>query len=381
MPTAIVLAGGVGSRLYPLTKIVPKPMVPFAGAPLLDYVIETLIQSGFDEIIITARYLGEQIVNYYSGEKLVKPVLLDSKDTADAVRLVAGLIKGKNYFLVSMGDVVTSIPYMVFLENHVKSGVIASIVLKEVDNPLPYGLVYLDENSNVILFCEKPPSLEIYLLSIAFHAVKSPGFHSNLVNAGIYSFKEDIIDILLENTGLMDFGRHVFPYLLETGYAVRGWIAPRNIYWNDIGRVEVYKEAMWDLISGKIEGWSPRGKQVSRGIYLSAESKINGILHPPVYVGKNVVIENGAIVGPYVVLEDNTIVEKNSKISYSIAWRNTHIGENTIIHNSVIMNNATIKNTVKVISSIIGTGCNIEKDIYNSVIEPCSTVSPYENTR
>lgn len=380
MPVAIVLAGGVGSRLYPLTRILPKPIVPFAGSPLLDYVIESLIQNGFDEIIITARYLGEQIVKLYDGKKFVRPVLLNSRDTADAVRLVSGLIKGKSNFLVSMGDVVTNIPYSAFFDHHVNSGVIASIVLKEVDNPLPYGLVYLDENSNITLFSEKPPSLEIYLLSVAFHTVKSPGFYSNLVNAGIYSFKEDILDILSENSGLMDFGRHVFPYLLETGYVIRGWIAPQNTYWNDIGRVEIYKEATWDLLDGKIKGWAPRGKQVSRGVYYTGESQINGIIHPPAYVGRNVTIEHGAIIGPYVVLEDNTVIGKNSKISYSIIWHNSHIGENAVIYNSVVMNNVIIKNSVKIISSIIGTGCVVEKDLYNSLIEPCSTVSPYENT-
>lgn len=380
LATAIVLAGGIGSRLYPLTKIVPKPMVPFAGAPLLDYIIESLSKNGFDEIIIAARYLGDQILNYYRGRNDVKPVLLDSRDTADVIRLLSKMISGKGCFLVSMGDVVTNIPYSDFFEHHVKSSVIASIVLKEVDNPIPYGLVYLDENSNIILFCEKPPSLEIYLLSIGFHAVKSPGFHSNLVNAGIYSFREDIVDILVENSGLMDFGRHVFPYLLESGYMIKGWIAPQNTYWNDIGRVEVYKEALWDLLNNRVKGWTPRSRQKSRGVFVSDQAQISGTIYPPVYVGRNVTIEQGAIIGPYVVLEDNVTVKNGSRISHSVIWQNVTVGVNTLIYDSIVMNNVVVKDSVKLISSIIGTGCIVEKDVYKTTIEPCLSVSPYANT-
>jgi Nucleoside-diphosphate-sugar pyrophosphorylase involved in lipopolysaccharide biosynthesis/translation initiation factor 2B, gamma/epsilon subunits (eIF-2Bgamma/eIF-2Bepsilon) len=103
LATAIVLAGGIGSRLYPLTKIVPKPMVPFAGAPLLDYIIESLSKNGFDEIIIAARYLGDQILNYYRGRNDVKPVLLDSRDTADVIRLLSKMISGKGCFWYQWG--------------------------------------------------------------------------------------------------------------------------------------------------------------------------------------------------------------------------------------------------------------------------------------
>ncbi|MEM4718214.1 MAG: NDP-sugar synthase [Desulfurococcaceae archaeon] len=378
MPTAVVLAGGVGSRLYPLTKVVPKPLIPFAGAPLLDYIIETLKQNGFNNIIITARYLGGQIVKYYESVEGVKPLLLDSKDTADAIRLIADHIKGE--FLVSMGDVVTNIPFFDFYKYHLFSNSTASIVLKEVDNPLPYGLVYIDEKSNIVLFCEKPPSLEIYLLSIAFHAVKSPGFHGNLVNAGIYAFNEEVKDILLENKGLMDFGRHVFPYLLENGYIIKGWIAPPDTYWNDIGRVEVYKEAIWDFLEGKVKGWNPRGRNISRGIIIALNASLHGSIIPPVYLGDNVIVDQGSIIGPYAVIEKNTVIEESSRVSYSIIWSNTLIRKNTYIYDSVIMNHAEVKNGVRIVSSVVGSGCVVENDLFKQVLEPCKQVSPYENT-
>ena len=376
LPTAVVLAGGVGSRLAPLTRVVPKPLVPFAGSPLIDYIVESLKSSGFSEVVVTARYLGEQIVEHFRGFNGVRALLIDSKDTADAVRLVSGLIKGD--FLVSMGDVVSNIPYNSFYKYHLDHGGIASIVLKEVDNPLPYGLVYVDSNSNIILFSEKPASLEIYLVSLAFHSVKSPVFFSNLVNAGIYAFKEELLSILIDNPGLMDFGRHVFPYLLESGYSIKGWIAPHNTYWIDIGRVEVYVQALWDLLDDKIPGWRPRGKLVAKGLYMSEDAEINATLYPPVYIGSGVIVGEGSIVGPYTVLEGNVVVEAGSRVSYSIIWHNSRIRRNAYIHSSLLMNNTEINEGVKVLSSIIGSGCFIESDVLNKTVQPCTLVSPYE---
>ncbi|MEM4535298.1 MAG: nucleotidyltransferase family protein, partial [Desulfurococcaceae archaeon] len=234
MVQAVVLAGGVGSRLHPLTRVVPKPLIPFAGSPLVEYIVDKLLREGFKEVIVTAKYLGEQIVEYFKKKPDVKPLLLNSKDTADAVRLVADHLKAD--FIVSMGDVVTDTPFNQFFKAHRDKGVLASIALKQVDNPLPYGLVYVDENGFISLFTEKPRSLEVYLLTLAHYRVKGSSLYSNLVNAGIYAFKKEILDILASNQGLMDFGRHVFPYLLEAGYRIYGWIAPENTYWNDIGR-------------------------------------------------------------------------------------------------------------------------------------------------
>lgn len=377
--TAVILAGGVGSRLYPLTRVIPKPLIPFAGAPLLDYTLKSLAESGINEVIITARYLGEYILRYYRGHSVARPVLLDSKDTADAVRLIAGLIKGD--FMVLMGDTATNISYTSVYKYHVESQATGTIVLKEVDNPLPYGLVYVDKNSNILLFSEKPPSLEIYFTTLAFQSIKGPVLYGNLVNTGVYVFRDEILDILVHNPGLMDFGRHVFPYLLENGYVLKAWIAPTSTYWNDIGRPEVYKEALWDLIDGRISGWTPPGRNISRGVYIQGEPVISGLLNPPVFIGNDVTIEPGAIVGPYAVVENGSVIRAGSKISYSIVWSGGEIGRNTIVHDSIVMNNAVIHDGVKIVSSIIGTGCNIKVDMYKQSLEPCIMVPPYENLR
>ncbi|MEM1695585.1 MAG: NDP-sugar synthase [Desulfurococcaceae archaeon] len=375
MVQAVVLAGGVGSRLHPLTRVVPKPLIPFAGSPLVEYIVDKLLREGFKEVIVTAKYLGEQIVEYFKKKPDVKPLLLNSKDTADAVRLVADHLKAD--FIVSMGDVVTDTPFNQFFKAHRDKGVLASIALKQVDNPLPYGLVYVDENGFISLFTEKPRSLEVYLLTLAHYRVKGSSLYSNLVNAGIYAFKKEILDILASNQGLMDFGRHVFPYLLEAGYRIYGWIAPENTYWNDIGRPSVYKEALWDFLSGKVKNWTPRGESVSAGVYLARNAEVEGTLYPPVFIGRDVVVEQGAVVGPYVVLENGAVVKKGSRLMYSVVWHNTIVEEGAQVYDSIIMNNAVLKQTVKIVSSIVGTGCSVTLDLYNKSLEPCSEVPPY----
>lgn len=379
MPKAVVLAGGLGSRLYPLTRVVPKPLIPFAGSPLLDYIVDKILSEGFSEVVVTARYLGEQIVNYLRNRQGVKALILDSKDTADAVRLVAEELSGD--FVVSMGDVVTDVSFSEFYKSHVLKRVIASIVLKQVENPLPYGVVYVDENNFISHFAEKPKSLEVYLLTMAHHRERGISQYSNLVNAGIYAFRDEILDILLRNRGLMDFGKHVFPYLLEEGYKIYGWVAPEPTYWNDIGRADVYKEALWDLLEGRVKHWQPRGKVISKGIYVADDAVVEGTIYPPVYIGKGARVEAGATVGPYCVIEEGVYIGKGSKIAYSVVWHHAHLGEGVNVYDSILMNNATLKSGVKVVSSVVGTGCNVGVDLYSLVLDPCIQVSPYEVER
>lgn len=379
MVRAVILAGGIGSRLYPLTRVIPKPLIPFAGAPLLDYTLKSLADNGFQEVLITARYLGEYIIRYYRGHSIARPILLDSKDTADAVRLVSGLIKGD--FMVLMGDTVSNLPFQDIYKFHLENRATGTIVLKEVDNPLPYGLVYVDGDRNILHFSEKPPTIEIYLISLAFQKVKSPILYGNLVNTGVYVFRDEILDILVHNPGLMDFGRHVFPYLLENGYVLKAWIASTGVYWNDVGRPEVYKEALWDLIDGRITSWTPTGRNISRGVYVQGEPVISGTLNPPVFIGRDVTIEPGSTVGPYAVIEGKSIVRSGAKVSYSIIWSESTIQRNAIVYDSILMNNTVIHDGVKIVSSIVGTGCSVKMDLYKQVLEPCVMVPPYENLR
>ncbi|WP_448577426.1 sugar phosphate nucleotidyltransferase [Thermosphaera sp.] len=376
MLSAIILAGGLGSRLHPLTKTLPKPLIPLAGKPILQYIVDLLKTNGFDRLIVAARYLGHHIVDYYSGSKEVEVYLIDSKDTADVLRILADVIS-KDCFLVSMGDVLTNAPVLELYRDHVKNSAIATIGLKEVENPLPYGLVFLDERRRIVLFTEKPISLEVYLLSVAHYKYRVESSYWNLVNTGFYMFDDSILTILKENESLMDFGRHVFPFLLENDYELRGWIMPAETYWSDIGRIETYKEAAWDLLDNKVSGVQIPGVLKSSGIRVGDNVDLKGELIPPVYIGSNVVVEEGAKIGPYAIIEDDVVVGKNVTIHESIIWHKSLLMDESYVYDSILMNNVVVKPGVKIVSSVIGAGNVVSTDLYRQKLDVVKEVSPY----
>lgn len=368
MLEAIVLAGGVGSRLRPLTLVKPKPLIPLAGKPLIEYIISWLKFHGFSRFIIVAKYLGEMIRNYYSNRRDVIVKVVDSKDTADAVRLVKDEISSDD-FLVSMGDVVCNSDFYSFYKYHVKNDGIATIALKEVDNPLQYGVIYVDEHSRVKHFVEKPASIELYVLSLAFSRGFS-SYRSNLVNTGFYMVNRIVLDIITKYPSLMDWGKHVFPYLVEQGYTVYGWIMSDNVYWEDLGRIDNYIKALRDLLSGKITGFKPAGNEVEHKVYIDEGADVRGKIVPPVYIGRNVFISEKSIVGPYASIEENTVIDGESHISHTIIWENSKL-YNSIVYDSIIMNSVHIKDS-KIFSSIIGSNnvIHIHGVIEKEIIKP-----------
>ncbi len=360
---AVVLAGGKGTRLRPLTYSKPKPLIPIAGKPVIDYIIEWLRRNGFNKFIVVAKYLGEQIVEYYKKTNPVdiEVALVDSRDTADAIRLIGDKLADIDHFLVSMGDVICNANFKEFYEFHIEKDGIASIALKEVDNPLHYGMVVIDQNGLIKLFVEKPVSMEIYILTMAYNRIFKGIQYANLVNTGFYMVNNNVLQILRNNPSLMDWGKHVFPYLIENKYRVYGWVMHPNTYWEDLGRIHNYKKTVWDILSCNIHGISVGNIECHKEekIEIIRTSSIHGKIIPPVYIGKDVVIEEDCVIGPYVSIEDGTTIKRGSRISYSVLWERVVVGENTRIHDSVITNDVTIGNDSKIFSSTIGPWTNI----------------------
>ncbi|ABN69234.1 Nucleotidyl transferase [Staphylothermus marinus F1] len=368
MLEAVILAGGIGSRLRPLTLVKPKPMIPLAGKPLIEHIIYWLKHHGFSRFIVVGKYLGEVIRDYFSGRRDVIVRIVDSKDTADAVRLVRDDILS-NDILISMGDVICNADFYSFYKYHVENDGIATIALKEVDNPLQYGVVFIDEHQRIRHFVEKPASMELYVLSIAF--LKSyRSFRSNLVNTGFYMINKYVLEIISKYPSLMDWGKHVFPYLVEQGYKVYGWIMDNNVYWEDLGRINNYVKALRDLLSGKIPGFKPAGREVRDKVYIDEGADVRGKIIPPVYIGRNVFIDEKSIIGPYVSIEENSIISGESNISYTIVWENTKI-EHSKVYNSIIMNSVHIVDS-KISSSIIGSYNFVRKNVLveKEIFEP-----------
>lgn len=370
--TAVVLAGGRGTRLRPLTYVVPKPLIPVGNIPLLAHIIRLLSLHGVEKVIVVVNYLGEEIVDYVSSRKWGASVeICDEKpaDTADAVRKCCRMIPSDEDFFVVMGDVLTNIDLTGLAKFHLEREADVTISLKTVDNPLEYGLVLLDKDDKIELFLEKPLSLEIYLMMLAYYKRKTRSHYANYVNTGFYVLSPRVLHILKEEPYLMDFGRHVFPYLLENGYRVFGWDMGSS-YWRDLGRPKMYLEANKDFLERRVEPLQPKGElKDPAGIWVAGELELEpeAIIIPPVAIGSNVRVGGKAVVGPYVSIGDGCIISPEARIRNSVIWSDVKVGPKTVIDGSILASDV-----------VVGAGARLGPDTvigHGSVIKDGTTLT------
>lgn len=364
--SAIVLAGGLGTRLRPLTSEVPKPLVPVTNVSMVDYAIAHLIYADIKHIIIALAYMGETLKEYIErmwtperlGDVELECIIQESKGTADAVRLMTDEIDSEN-FVVSMADIVTNLPMRDFMNFHKNKGGIATISMKSVESHTSqYGVVLLDKNRKIYLFLEKPGPMELYVSSMAQR--NELYLHTNVINTGIYCFNKDIKD-LLNSTDMMDFGGEIFPYLLENQFDLYGFV--KDYYWLDCGNPQTYLWANWDLLRKYAWPITPNGKEYD-GIFVM------GIINS----GEGVKIEKPSCFGEYVQLGDNVKVKEltsignnvmigeDTSIERSVTWDNVKIGEGCEITETIICNDCEIGNNVKLDRAILAPHCKVGDD-------------------
>lgn len=364
--SAIVPAGGLGKRLRPLTSELPKPLVKVCNIPLIDFSISHLIYAGIKHIIVSLAHKGEQIQKHlektWTPEKLgdveFECHIVGSEGNAEAYRMMKDNINTENV-IVSMSDVITNLHLKKLMEFHIKKKGIATISMKTVESHISqYGVVLIDKSHKIYLFLEKPAPMELYVSSIAQKA--DLYLHTNIINTGIYCFNKEIATVL-DETGFLDFGGEVFPYLLDNAYELYGFI--ENYYWMDCGNPQTYMYANWDLLRKYAWPITPNGKEYD-GVFVM------GVINS----GKNVVIDKPSCFGEYVELHDAVRIKelssignhiqigKKSIIEKSIIWDNVEIGEGCEINNSIICNDCTIEENVILNNSIIGPHCKVSSN-------------------
>lgn len=333
---AMILAGGLSTRLYPLTKLVPKPLVPVAGVPNAALLVRYLKSYGFDEIAINLHYLADAIVDalgdgsrfgvklHYSHE----PELLGS---AGAVKKIESFF-GKETFIVIGCDEVTDLRLDRLLEFHRKRDAIASIGLVECEEVDQYGVVVLDERRKIVGFQEKPAK---------------GTERSKLVNTGVYAFSPTIFEHI--PAGLFyDFGKQVFPELQARGERFYGFDA-RGAYWADIGTPNEYRRASYDVVSGvvRLPQTSPDGIDPSAAIAPTA--RILG----PVKIGARVRIGDGvAIEGPS-VLDHGVHIEAGARLARSICWEGAVVGAEAALHETVVGKNYHVEPKIRLENALV----------------------------
>jgi NDP-sugar pyrophosphorylase family protein len=367
--SAIVLAGGVGSRLQPLTSNCPKPMVPIANKPMIDYNLELLKNAGITgKIIIITRYLQDQIrdyfkqIDHFDDLEIILPKI-DPLDTADAVRKAANFVD-TDQFIVSMADIVTNLSLSDFMEFHCKKKGIASITLKDIPYPRAFGVIMLNQDSQILLFLEKPHPEELALAVLTFSKKETIHLQSNLVNTGIYAFKHGVLDILDTLQDLMDFGKHVFPYLARE-YGIFGYV--RNYYWMDAGNPRTYLYTNWDVLRRWAFPYFPKATFEENSVWWSdpkgkIESEVR--IEPPAAIGSAGKVGKGSIIGPHSVIGNEVNIGENTSIHSSVVWDHVEIGSNVNIKESVICNNVIIPdNSNLALGTVIGPYTRAEKPL------------------
>jgi len=334
---AIILLGGKGTRLLPLTTNTPKPLIPLFNHSFLAYQIELLKQYGISEVIFSLGYLPKRIKDYLESRKdwgiSIRCVVEEEPlGTAGAIKNAEALLK-KEKFLVLNGDILTNINLSSFISSHQNKNAKATITLVIVDDPSSYGLVKLDKKGSIKQFLEKPSWAE------------SSGCKT--INAGIYVFDPDILSYIPPRRNF-SIERELFPILLQRKERFFGYVT--KDYWLDIGTLEKYKQAHRDIFEKKITFSFLSFKKGDESVWFEGDSRISpgAKLIGPIMISENCKIADGVEISPFSVIGKNCIFENNAKIINSIILEGTRIGKNTKIEGCILGKHCQIENNVTI---------------------------------
>jgi len=321
MKHAVIMAGGEGRRLRPLTQQRPKPLIPLLDEPVIGMTLRLLRRYGYRSATIAVCYRADDLRRalgdgsaYGISLRYVQEVA--PRGTAGCVKDAAMGMEGT--VLVLSGDGLTDADLTALHEQHVQSGAMASMVLKRVEDPSAYGVVEVDAEGRILSFAEKPDDAP----------------PNSLVNTGIYFLEQEAL-AGIPGEGMPDFGREMFPRWLAQGKALQG--LETNAYWCDIGSREAYARAQMDLLYGRV-GMPVNGKRYGQAIIagscaVAADVRVNGRC----YVGEGAVIDRGVVLGAGTVIHQGVRVGRNVHLERACLWENAQIDGGCILKNVVVL--------------------------------------------
>jgi len=344
---AIIMAGGEGSRLRPLTCDLPKPMVPLVNRPVMHYSIELLKKYGIRDIGATLQYLPDEIISYFQdgseyGVNLKYFIEDKPLGTAGSVKNACEFLDEP--FIVVSGDALTDINLKKAIDFHIQHKSKATLVLKSVRVPLEYGVVVTDDEGKIKRFLEKPNWGEVF---------------SDTVNTGIYILEPEVLDYL-EKDKKYDFSQDLFPRLLKENQPLYGYITDE--YWCDIGNAQTYSSSHWDMLDGKVS-LPIFGRRIMEGVWVGEGVEIDSSAHieGPCCIGDYTRIRANACIGPYSVIGAYCDIDSDASIKRSILWDHARIGRYSEIRGAVICNKAELKEKTSLYEgAVVGEGCMLE---------------------
>jgi mannose-1-phosphate guanylyltransferase/phosphomannomutase len=360
---AVILAGGEGTRLRPLTSNQPKPMMPVVNQPMMEHIVRLLAKHGFDDIVVTVAFLANHIRNYFGdgsefGVRMRYATEESPLGTAGSVRNAIDELD--DTFLVIAGDVLTDIDLEQIVADHRKHDAFASIALKRVENPVEFGIVITREDGSIERFLEKPTWGQVF---------------SDTINTGIYVLEPAIFDFIPAGE-VVDFSGDVFPQVLERGLTIFGHIAEG--YWEDVGTVEAYRAAHEDILDGRVQVELP-GFRVREGVWLGegADLSPDAVVEGPVLIGDNARVEAGAALRPYTVIGTDVVVKADALVERSVLHDHVYVGRASRLRGAVVGRASDLRESVRVEEGVvIGDECFVGE---GAIINPQVKVYPFKS--
>ena len=360
---AVVMAGGEGTRLRPLTSNQPKPMVSLCGKPCMEYIVELLKLHGIDETVVTLMFLPKVIRDYFGdgsslGVRMQYSVEQSPAGTAGSVKLAEDELKDDTFIVIS-GDALTDFDLGEIVAFHKQRGALVTIALKRVENPLEFGVVVVDDDGRIERFLEKPTWGQVF---------------SDTVNTGIYVLEPEVFDHIPADAQY-DFSQDLFPKLFDMGAPLYGYVAEG--YWQDIGSLPQYLSANRDLLDGKVEAALP-GIELQNRVFIGDGVNVDSLenMQGPAFIGNYVKIDPTASIGAYSLLGSNVVVKEHAETRNSVIGANTYVGASTKVLGAIIGRNCDLKAGSSFSEGVsVGDECVIGEQAY---IAPDVKIYPFK---
>lgn len=368
---AVIMAGGQGTRLRPLSCDLPKPMVPIMNRPMLEHIILLLRQHGITDIAVTLCYLPEVIQDYFSdgarwGVNLRYYLEETPLGTAGSVHNADDLLD--ETFLVISGDALTDFDLTRAAQFHRERRALATLLLTRVESPLEYGVVMTEPDGRIRQFYEKPSWSEVF---------------SDTVNTGIYVLEPEIFKFFKKGRPF-DFSKDLFPIFLREKEPLFGYVAEG--YWSDIGNLEQYRQSHYDVLAGQVNIGLP-GRKLGEKIWVGQGTEIapGAQLYGPLVIGDHCRIEAGAILHPYTVVGNHSAIKAGATLKRTILWNNVLVEPQVELRGAVVGGHVCLRSRSAVYEgAIVGRDCTVgagaivkpQVKIWPSkVVEPGATVN------
>jgi mannose-1-phosphate guanylyltransferase / phosphomannomutase len=359
---AVVMAGGEGTRLRPLTSNQPKPMVPVVGKPCMEHILELLREHGFEDVIVTVAFLPQAIRSYFGdGESLGLAVEYSVEETplgtAGSVRLAGD--KLDDTFLVISGDALCDFDLTKLIEFHREREAAVTIGLKSVANPLEFGIVVTDSDGRVERFLEKPSWSQVF---------------SDTINTGVYVLEPEVLRHIPTDRPF-DFSKELFPLLLEMGRPIYGFAMEG--YWQDIGNLDQYRQANFDALDESVRLNVP-GVRLRGNVWMGEGVEVDDLerVEGPAFIANYCRIARDATVGPYSVLSASVTLRERARTARSVIDAATHIGRGALVEGAIVGRSCDIRAHARLQEGVaIGDEVKIGAE---SVLMPGVRVYPYK---